>query len=149
MNWLNHDHKSFESAVYKCRSACDDANWSFVQQVFAELVENYKLHVRIEEEVLFPAYEQHPGVTAEPTDFLRADHKQIFSLMEHISSQLNQKAYDTVAEDLSFLYRTMIGHHDKEEQIFLPMASEALYSDKNTILEELKSQIDNMEPTPA
>lgn len=143
MNWLNHDHENFESAVYKCRSACDDANWPLVQQVFNELVTSYKFHVQIEEEVLFPAYEQHPDVPRDPTDSLRADHTQIFRLMENILQQLGQSPDDSVAEDLSLLYRTLIRHHEKEEQIFLPMASQALYFDKDAILEELKSQIEN------
>ncbi len=143
MNWLNHDHKNFESAVYKCRSASDDANWPLAQQVFDELVTSYRFHVRIEEEVLFPAYEQHPGVPRDPTDSLRADHAQIFRLMDHISRQLGQSPNDSLAEDLSLLYRTLISHHEKEEQIFLPMASQALYSDKDAILENLKSRIED------
>ncbi len=143
MNWLNHDHKNFESAVYKCRSACDDANWPLVQQVFDELLAGYRSHVRIEEEVLFPAYDQQPGVPADPTDSLRADHTQIFRLMEHIAQRLEQSSNDGLAEDLSLLYRTLIKHHEKEEPIFLPMASQALYSDKDAILEELKTRIED------
>jgi hypothetical protein len=30
-------------------------------------------------------------------------------------------------------------HHEKEEEIFLPMASEALYSNKDAILAEMHS----------
>ena len=140
MGWLNHDHKNFESAVFKCRTACDERDWSQVQGLFTELEAKYRSHVRLEEEVLFPAYEARPGAAAEPTNSLKSDHTQIFHLMDHISRQLDQGSHDSLAYDFALLYRTLIKHHEKEEEIFLPMASEALYSDKDAILAELKTR---------
>jgi len=142
MNWLNHDHKKFESAVYKCRTACDAEEWSVVEGLFPDLRSSYREHVRIEEEVLFPAYETHPGVSSGPTDSLTADHVQIFNLMNRIADRLNKKSLDSLAEDFSLLYRILIKHHEKEEEIFLPMASQALYSDKDAILESIKNQLE-------
>ena len=140
MNWLHHDHKNFESAVYKCRTACDDADWSLVQDIFDELASNYRNHVRIEEEVLFPAYEAHTEALTKPTSSLKADHVQIFNLMDHIAQRLSEGVQETLAENFSLLYQILIKHHEKEEEIFLPMASEALYSDKDAILADMKSQ---------
>ncbi len=137
MNWLNHDHKNFESTVYKCRTACDTSDWSSVRRLFGELSSSYESHVLIEEGVLFPAYESHPAATEGPTTSLKSDHEQIFRLLNHITDQLDQGSHDTLAEDFSLLYRIMIRHHEKEEEIFLPMASEALYSDKDAILADL------------
>lgn len=140
MNWLNHDHKEFEAAVYKCRNACHEEEWSVVERLFPDLRFSYREHVRIEEEVLFPAYEAHPGVSSGPTDSLTADHVQIFNLMNRIADRLNKKSLDSLAEDFSLLYRILVKHHEKEEEIFLPMASEALYSDKDAILQGIKDQ---------
>lgn len=140
INWLHHDHRDFESAVYRCRTACDRAEWRLLQDVFAELVSDYRSHVRIEEEVLLPAYEAHPGASIGPTDSLRADHEQIFHLMDHITQRLAGEARENLAENFSLLYRILTKHHEKEEEIFLPMASEALYSSKNDILADLQSQ---------
>ena len=141
MSWLHHDHKNFESAVYQCRSACDDANWSRVRDIFDELASHYRSHVRIEEEVLFPAYEAHPDASSKPTESLRSDHTQIFNLMDNIAQSLQQGAQDRLAENLSLLYRILTKHHEKEEEIFLPMASEALYSDKDAILADMKVKL--------
>jgi iron-sulfur cluster repair protein YtfE (RIC family) len=141
MNWLNHDHKNFESVVYKCRTACDDADWPSVKRLFDEFASRYESHVRIEEKVLFPAYETHLGSPIEPTTSLKADHTQIFRLIGYISRQLEHGSHENLAEHFSLLYRTLTRHHEKEEEIFLPMASEALYSDKDAILADLNSQI--------
>ena len=141
MNWLNHDHGNFELAVYKCRTACDASDWPLVQCTFREFASRYKSHMHAEEEVLFLAYDAHPGTTTDPTDSLKADHTQILRLMEHISELLDVGSYESLAEDLSLLYRTMIKHHEKEEEIFLPMASEALFPNKDTIHADLKRHI--------
>ena len=140
MNWLNHDHQNFEEEVYKCRTACDEGDWPAVRRIFEKLASDYESHVRIEEEVLFPAYEAHAGTTTEPTTSLKADHIQISRLIRLISHQLGKSAYEHLGEDLSLLYRTLGMHHEKEETIFLPMASEALFSDKDAILRDLQDQ---------
>ena len=139
MNWLNHDHQNFEEMAYKCRTTCDDGDRTSVMRLFEKLTSNYESHVRIEEEVLFPAYEALSGVSIEPTTSLKADHIQIFRLIRHISQQLDHSAHANLGEDFSLLYQTLRRHHEKEEEIFLPMASEALYSNKDAILTDLKS----------
>ena len=115
-------------------------DWSVLQDVFTELAAGYRNHVRIEEEVLLPAYEAHPGVSTGPTDSLRSDHDQIFQLMDHIAQRLADNARENLAENFSLLFRILNKHHEKEEEIFLPMASEALYSSKSAILAELQHQ---------
>ncbi|UCH40296.1 MAG: hemerythrin domain-containing protein [Gammaproteobacteria bacterium] len=138
MNWLNHDHREIESAVYRCRSACDIADWSLVQDVFAEMASDYKNHIRIEENVLFPAYEAHPEASSGPTESLQADHEQIVHLMDHIAQRLADNNRKSLAESFSLLYRILRNHHEKEEEIFLPMASGALYSNKDAILAKMQ-----------
>ena len=139
MNWLHHDHRDIESAVYRCRTACDIADWSLVHEVFAEMTSNYRNHIRIEEDVLFPAYQAHPEASSEPTASLEADHEQIVHLMDHIAQRLAEKDYESLAENFSLLYRILRNHHEKEEEIFLPMASGALYSSKDAILARMQS----------
>ena len=140
MNWLDHDHRNFESLVYRCRSASDAADWGAVKRLVDQLASAYRSHVVIEEQVLFPAYESHPGSSAKPTDTLKADHAQIFRLFSHVTKQLDDQAHDGVADDLAMLFRTLARHHEKEEEIFLPMASEALYANKDAILADLKDR---------
>lgn len=140
MNWLDHDHRKFESMVYRCRTASDAADWNEVKRLVGQLASAYSSHVAIEERVLFPAYEVLPGYPTEPTSSLKADHAQIFRLFGHVTKQLDEQAHAGLAEDLATLFRTLARHHEKEEEIFLPMASQALYADKDAILNELKNK---------
>lgn len=141
MTWLNHDHKQFESTVHRCRSICDDDDWIAVHKMFQDFLSSYEMHVRLEEDVLFPRYEQRVETSASPTESLREDHTQIFRLARHIQDLLEHGDRQDVANDLSLLYRLLTKHHEKEEEIFLPMASETLLLDKAEILSELKSLV--------
>jgi len=138
MTWLSHEHTQFESAVHRCRSACDSENWAIVRKIFQDFVTSYEVHAALEEDVVFPMYEEHAETSKEPTHSLRADHAQIFSLCRHIHDHLERGDYQGVPQEMSLLYRSLIRHHEKEEEIFLPMASEALLLDKEQVLSKLK-----------
>ena len=137
MTWLSHDHNGFEATVYKCRTLCDARNLDALRDTFRTFVASYETHVRMEEEVLFPSYEKREGAPRDPTESLRADHTQIFRLMKRIGNQIEQGERDAVADDLALLYRVLTVHHEKEEKVFLPMASELLAEDKDTVLSAL------------
>ncbi len=136
--WLHHDHKQFETAVHRCRTICDDEDWSMVHQVFQDFLSSYEMHVQLEEDVLFPMYEERPETSPEPTDSLREDHAQIFRLGKNIQDLLARGDWEGVPHDVSLLYQALIRHHEKEEEMFLPMASDSLLSDKDKIIAELE-----------
>jgi iron-sulfur cluster repair protein YtfE (RIC family) len=142
MSWLKHDHRAFELVVWNCCTACDAGDWDKVRRLADELASAYASHVRIEEEVLFPAYEGLPGVPPEPTASLKLDHAQIFRLISLITGRLKDRNHATLAEDFASLYRKLARHHEKEEEIFLPMASEALEGDKDYLLGELQRNLE-------
>jgi hemerythrin superfamily protein len=137
MSWLHHDHQQFESAIYCCRTACEAADGDGLRNQFDDFVTAYRLHVRAEEELLFPHYEQREGASPEPTESLRADHAQIFRLVGQITEQMERDEWANLCDELSRLYRVLARHHETEEKVFLPMASELLAGDKDIILTAL------------
>ena len=137
-NWLNHDHQQFEMAVHRCRDLCDSEDWTALRDEFRQFAASYESHVRLEEDALFPMYEEQTQASSEPTDSLREDHAQIFRLTSHIEAALRRDDRQGIASDVALLYRTLSKHHEKEEEVFLPMASELLLADKDNILAELK-----------
>jgi iron-sulfur cluster repair protein YtfE (RIC family) len=109
-----------------------------VHQVFQDFLSSYEMHVQLEEDVLFPMYEERPETSPEPTDSLREDHAQIFRLGKNIQDLLARGDWEGVPHDVSLLYQALIRHHEKEEEMFLPMASDSLLSDKDKIIAELE-----------
>ncbi len=136
-NWLHHDHVAFEVLLEDCRDAAEAEDWRDVKRLFNELVSNLKLHMRIEEEALYPAYEQAMGTTEGPTRSLRTDHNEIVRLLHDLHFVLGTNDSAHFVDSLAPLEAVMERHHEKEEEIFLPMASQLLREQREEILKRL------------
>lgn len=137
MTWLHHDHQNFESVVYRCVVACEGKDWKSVKRLFNSLASDYRAHVRLEENVLFPMYEASEGTPEGPTKSLKEDHVQVFRLLDEVSLALDGDVYERLPHLFSLLYQALKGHHEREEDFFLPMASHALFADKDKVLSAL------------
>jgi hemerythrin-like domain-containing protein len=110
-NWLVHEHSLYEDLLSRCQDAVEIEDWSGADFVFRELVTHLKRHMALEEEVLYAAYETAGEAPQGPTTALRV---------------IKTRDSDHVLECLLHLEKQMIKHHEKEEDIFLPMASHIL-----------------------
>jgi len=138
-NWLYHDHGEYEAMLEACRQAAEREDWKRAARLFDELVSRLRLHMRMEEEVVFPAYEEATGGPQAPTRALREEHDEIVRLLRDLATVLKTNDSDRFLESLAPLVRAMTRHHEKEEQIFLPMASELLLTHRDEILRRLES----------
>lgn len=146
-NWLYHDHLDMEDLLEAAAAATRQQKWNTVEHMLGKLVDRLKRHMRIEEEVLFPAYEQVPGTAPQPTEALRRDHDGIVNWCRdlHYATQ----ARDPVAflGSLQTLRELLAAHDQKEENFFLPMAGHSLTPEKAAVLERLKA-LDFTAPDP-
>ena len=137
-DWLHHDHRVFEASLAECEAAAEQEDWKAVRRLFDSLVARLKSHMRMEEEVLYPAYENLADVSHGPTLALRKEHDEIVRLVRDVSHVLGTNNSERFLEALAPLDRVMMTHHDKEEEIFLPMAGHALLEKREEILQKLK-----------
>jgi hemerythrin-like domain-containing protein len=99
----------------------------------------------LEEEVLYPAYEAAVEAPQGPTKALREEHDQIVRLVRDMVRVIKTRDSDHVLECLVHLEKQMIKHHEKEEDIFLPMASHILDAGR----EEISRQLADFDVTKA
>ena len=137
-NWLLHDHRKYEDMVEQCRTAVKSDYWELVESLFRELVSLLKGHFLMEELVLFPAYEKLRGAPQEPSRVLREEHDQIRRVLGILSTALESRLVEDFSASLDSLEDMMERHHEKEEEIFLPMAGHALLERREKIMQELK-----------
>jgi iron-sulfur cluster repair protein YtfE (RIC family) len=137
-NWLNHDHLEYEELLLDCRAAAEAEEWRSAKELFEKLVAHVKVHMLIEEEILYPAYEKAVNVPHGPTKALREEHDEIYRLMRDLSHVLKTNDSDLFLESLLPLEKVMIKHHEKEEEIFLPMAGHVLLAQREEIMRRLK-----------
>lgn len=141
-NWLVHEHSLYENLLSICRDAAEAEDWESVERALHELVTHLKRHVALEEEVLFPAYEAAPGASPVPTTALREEHDAIVRLLRDFAQVLTTRQRDPVLESLDRIENRMIRHHEKEEDIFLPMASHVLRDSRDQVLRKLAESAD-------
>ena len=136
-NWLVHEHSLYENLLSRCRDAVETEDWRAVDQIIHELVTHLKRHMALEEEVLYPAYESSPQAPQGPTMALREEHTDIIRLIRDTARVIRTRDSDHVLECLAHLDYQMIKHHEKEEDIFLPMASHILKTSRDELLRKL------------
>ncbi len=137
-NWLVHEHALYEDLLARSQGAADTEDWETVDRVISELVTHLKRHMALEEEVLYPAFEATPHAPQGPTRALRDEHGNIVRLIRDTARVIRTRDSDHVHECLVELERLMIKHHEKEEDIFLPMASHILNASRDELLRRLE-----------
>ena len=138
-NWLTHDHSWQEEILARCQDAVDVEDWSVAKSAFQELISELKRHIMQEEEVVYPAYDAEVKAPNTPTDSLRDDHEKIIAFLKDIRDMIETEDSDHVLDCLGQLEKLMSKHHEKEEDIFLPMASLILTANREEILEKLEN----------
>ena len=136
-NWLEHEHSLYEELLSLCQDAAGIEDWGTVNQAFNNLVTSLKRHMALEEEVLYPAYESMPNAPQGPTMALREEHANIVRLIQDMARVIKTRDSEHVLECLVHLENQMIKHHEKEEDIFLPMASHILNTSRDELLRKL------------
>ncbi len=139
MNWLNHDHLDHELLLQDCQAAAEQEDWKGVKRVFEQLVTGIKVHMLMEEEVLYPAYEAAVNTPHDPTQALRDEHTEIVRLLRDLSHVLKTNDSELFLDSLLPLEKVMMKHHEKEEEIFLPMAGHVLFPQRDEIMRKLES----------
>jgi iron-sulfur cluster repair protein YtfE (RIC family) len=132
-----HEHSLYEDLLSECKDAAEIEDWANVQLIFDQLVTHLKRHVALEEGVLYPAYETAPHAPQGPTTALREEHSTIISLFRDLAAIINTRDSEHMLESLAYLENRMIKHHEKEEDIFLPMASHILNDRRDELLRKL------------
>lgn len=96
-------------------------------------------HIAVEEELLFPAFEERTGMDGGPTAMMRIEHEQMRGLFAEMRAALAARdaaGYLAAARTLLALLQQ---HNAKEENMMYPMLDEALGEDAAALLEQVQS----------
>lgn len=120
-----------ETAVYKKR-------WDAARAMLEQFCNALEQHLAMEEEVLFPAFEAETGMTGGPTSMMRAEHRQVRSLLRRLEDALAQRdvsAYLGHSETLNI----MLQQHDlKEESVLYPIIDRVLSSRADELIRAMR-----------
>ena len=132
-------HRSCDEAFADAENAAAEGAWDQARTTTAHFVSLLELHLRSEEETLFPAFEAKTGMQGGPTAMMRLEHGQMRSLLGSLSAAVAARSGDDFAGAAETLLVLMQQHNLKEENILYPMCDRAL--DDATLLETITRQL--------
>lgn len=138
-NWLVHDHRKYEAALKACEIAAGAEDWKDAARLFREFVDDLKLHMRMEDEVLYPFFKEEVGDPDDEIGRLSDEHDDIVRLLYDLDAVIRQKDFDHFEESLQPLYRAMVEHNAHEEAVFGRLGEGSLLTRRDEILRRLEA----------
>ncbi len=132
------DHRRIDDTWAEVESAAQSGDMEAEKEKWRSFQSELLRHLRMEEEVMFPAFEQASGMTGGgPTFVMRSEHEQMRGLIVQMSAAADGGDYDELVDLGDTLLMLIQQHNQKEEQMLYPMAEQALTADWSKIREKL------------
>jgi iron-sulfur cluster repair protein YtfE (RIC family) len=147
--FLSADHGRLMELWQQTRAAADAEDFKNVHLRSAAFIAGLRRHIRMEEQILFPAIEQKTGARDYgPTWAMRQEHRQIEHALERLKPLLTVEERWTAIQaiegqevDLTALLHS---HDGKEEAVLYPMADEILGpAEAKELVARMKTEVDS------
>ncbi len=137
--FLNADHRRLDQIWNECRTAIASGDIDKLRTHFAQFAPGLRRHIRMEEDVLFPAFEDRTGMReAGPTVVMRAEHKEIQASLDRIDALARSGDRAAVmqagASEQTRLVGVLRPYNSKEESVLYPMADELFSAEERATL---------------
>ncbi|MCL6415826.1 hemerythrin domain-containing protein [Aestuariirhabdus sp. Z084] len=133
------DHRHCDELFSDAENHANAGQWEQTNQAWKIFADALEAHFRIEEEILFPAFEAASGMSGGPTAVMRMEHQQMRALLEEINTALAAQDKAQFLGGSETLMVMMQQHNMKEEQILYPMADRTL-PDTEATLQQMTGQ---------
>lgn len=127
--FMAQDHKDCDLLFATAENAASKEDWPTATQAFNDFVQAMERHLGVEENELFPAFEEATGMTMGPTEMMRSEHEQMRALFVEMREAVETKHSDNYLGISETLLILMQQHNMKEEQILYNMMDQHLTDD--------------------
>ncbi len=120
-SFLTDDHRFADGLFAAARQHAARGEWAECSRAVDKFRAALESHMKLEEEVLFPAFEGATGTDSGPTSVMRIEHREMLHQLDALAGAMttaNGDGFDGLAQ--SFLH-TLDAHSMKEERILYPM----------------------------
>ena len=124
-NWLVHDHHKYDAALDECEMAADVGEWKNAKDLFQNFVSDLKLHMQMEDEVLYPLFIEENGDPDGVINHLSEEHDYLVHLVHDLAYIIKSNNFDHFLDCLEPLHKAMKQHNEHEEKVFLNMANQS------------------------
>ena len=144
--FLGNDHRACDDLFASAEEAVGNRNWDSARSLFGRFQAAMAHHLAMEEEALFPAFEDRTGMRSGPTQVMRMEHTQMRDLLQGMQDAVaaaNQDGFLGLSETLNML---MQQHNLKEENMLYPMADRVLGDERESLIRDMEA---SASPRPA
>lgn len=138
-NWLVHDHRRFEETVRQCEIAAGAEDWNTAVELFNSVIDDLKLHIRMEDEVIYPFFQQEVDDPDDEIGDLMYEHDNLARLLTDLSKVIKNRNFDHFETSLEPLYQAMLEHNAHEEEVLKRMDDAPLLTNREKIVQQLES----------
>lgn len=124
--YMTQDHRACDERFAAAEEAVGSGDWDSAATQFETFQQVMERHLGLEEETLFPEFEQAMGSAVGPTQVMRLEHQQMRDLIGQMAAALHSRDADGYLGLSETLLIMMQQHNVKEEQILYPMTDEVL-----------------------
>lgn len=138
--FLTDDHRHADKLFAAVAQHAARRDWHACEQQLVAFRGAFESHLKIEEQVLFPAFEQASGFTAGPTAIMRREHEQMLEKLDAVGAAIvarDAERFHAFAEPFSAL---MAAHSAKEENVLYPLCDQTLDGLSGEKLQEMMRQ---------
>lgn len=138
ITYLMDDHRHCDDVLVDAERAVVDNDWRTAELHLADFLNDVQRHFAAEEDVLFPAFESKSGMTAGPTQAMRAEHRLIRDLMAALGKAVQDRDTREFLGHADTLNIMLQQHNMKEENILYPMIVRILDDGGDELLQSLQ-----------
>lgn len=128
--FLEGDHRRLDAILPDVECLLAAGSFADAGARFAEFTCGLGRHIDVEEQVLFPAFEEMTGMHGGPTMVMRSEHVGIRRHMSEAAGALQAADAAAAGAALRELADALATHNVKEERMLYPMADQAAGSDR-------------------
>jgi hemerythrin-like domain-containing protein len=141
VQFFTQDHRSVDDLWITVEAAGEANDPELLKEAALKFDQALRHHLRMEEEVLFPTFEEVTGMTSGPTQVMRMEHEQMRHLLDQMEEARTRGDSQEVLDLGDTLLMFIAQHNNKEEGMLYPMAERALGGQWASLLERLHSVV--------
>ncbi len=132
------DHQRCDALFADAEQQVSQGSWEQATTAHKAFINSMDHHLGMEEDILFPRFEQVSGMTMGPTQMMRHEHQQMRQLFVQMGAALESQSIDDYLGASETLLILMQQHNAKEEQILYPMTDDVLSAESDQMVAQLQ-----------
>ena len=136
-DFMTHKHRECDHLLAEAESAVESGDFDSAMEKYIAFKNETLKHFDMEEDYLFPMFEEKTGMTQGPTQVMRMEHSQAKSLFEKMDEAYNAKDTDRIYGLGESMHILLQQHNAKEEQMLYSMMQQHFMGENDEIVSKL------------